>query len=99
MKTTRATTWAVRIAIVLTLAVLATASAASGSLSENSPPGENSLGYGLHRSWAAVSGEGHRGCGEPCPGTAAGSVVAPTSRTAVEALADSYRGQAASVRP
>ncbi len=75
--TTRATTWAAQIAVMLALVLTSTASASSGLLVGNSPRGEKSPERRLQWAWASVSAETHRGCGSAWPRGAAGSFVAP----------------------
>jgi hypothetical protein len=75
--TTPRTTWPAQIAVVLVLLAAGTASASSGVLAGNSPPGKNSLEGGFRRAEASVSAEGYRAWGDFCHGEAADSVVAP----------------------
>jgi hypothetical protein len=75
--TTRATTWAAQLALVLVMLMAATASASSGLLSGNSCRDKNALKDGFRRDEAAVIAAKHRSCGECCSRSAADFVVAP----------------------
>jgi hypothetical protein len=77
--TTKTTTWAVQIAVLLVLLATGTAPASSGLLSANSPRGKNTLEGSFHQVWSSVSAEGSRGWSGVCAGSAADSVVAPQS--------------------
>jgi hypothetical protein len=75
--TTKRTTWAAQIAVLLVFLATGTASASSSLLAGNSCRDKNTLEGSFHQAWSSVSGEPHRGWGEVCTGSAADSVVAP----------------------
>jgi hypothetical protein len=81
--TTRATTWAAQIAVMLALVLTSTTSASSGFLAGNSCRGENSLEDGFHRGQASANAGTQWVCEECCRERAADCVVAPT-RTPME---------------
>jgi hypothetical protein len=62
---------------VLVLLAAGTASGADGSLSRNSPLGQNPPEGGVRQATATLSGGTHRGCGDLKPQDAAGLFVAP----------------------